>query len=124
MVLAVAAGGACGAVARYLVMVQAARWFGVDFPWGTLAVNVVGSFLMGVLISAATHSLAVSNEMRALLAVGFLGSFTTFSTFSLDTVAMFERGAVIAAGAYVAASVIIAIAAFVAGDQLWRSLAA
>ena len=111
----VAAGGALGASARYLTGVGAVRLLGLCFPWGTLTVNVVGSFLMGVLIVA----LAERGGMRfaPFLTVGILGGFTTFSAFSLDAVTLFERGQVSAAAGYVAASVILSITALFLG--LW-----
>ncbi|NKB26894.1 MAG: fluoride efflux transporter CrcB [Rhodobacteraceae bacterium] len=113
--LQVAAGGALGASARYLTGVGAVRLFGHGFPWGTLIVNVVGSFLMGVLIVV----LAQKGGMRfaPFLTIGLLGGFTTFSAFSLDAVTLFERGQIGAAAGYVAASVVVSIAALFFG--LW-----
>jgi len=113
--LQVAAGGALGASARYLTGVGAVRLFGHGFPWGTLIVNVVGSFLMGVLIV----TLAQKGGMRfaPFLTIGLLGGFTTFSAFSLDAVTLFERGQIGAAAGYVAASVVVSIAALFFG--LW-----
>ena len=111
----VAAGGALGASARYLTWVGATRLFGRGFPWGTLIVNVVGSFLMGVLIVM----LAERDAMRfaPFLTVGLLGGFTTFSAFSLDAVTLVERGQVGAAAGYVGASVAVSITALMLG--LW-----
>ncbi len=122
MLAAVALGGALGAVGRYLVMSGVALWFGLSFPWGTLTVNVVGSFAMGALIEISALAWSPSPELRALLAVGVLGAFTTFSTFSLDVVALIGRGAHTAAGAYIALSVVLSIAALFAGLHLFRSL--
>ncbi len=122
MLVAVALGGALGAVGRYLVMSAVALWFGLSFPWGTLTVNVVGSFAMGALIEISALVWSPSPELRALLAVGVLGAFTTFSTFSLDVVALIGRGAHTAAGAYIALSVVLSIAALFAGLHLFRSL--
>ena len=122
MLAAVALGGALGAVGRYLVMSAVALWFGLSFPWGTLTVNVVGSFAMGALIEISALAWSPSPEVRALLAVGVLGAFTTFSTFSLDVVALIGRGAHTAAGAYIALSVVLSIAALFAGLHLFRSL--
>ena len=81
LVLLVAAGGAIGAVGRYLVGVGAVRLLGFGFPWGTLIVNVLGSLLMGLLIEFIALRLSASNEVRTFLATGVLGSFTTFSAF-------------------------------------------
>jgi fluoride exporter len=120
MVLAVAAGGAMGAAGRYLVMLQIGRWFGDGFPWGTLAVNVVGCFVMGVLIEAMALVWSPSPELRALLTVGVLGGFTTFSTFSLDFAFLLQRGEVLASGAYVLASVLLCLIGIYAGLHLAR----
>jgi fluoride exporter len=120
--LLVMTGGAAGAGARHL----AGRWtlqaFGPGYPWGTLAVNVTGGLLMGLLVGTLART-GGSEGARLLLGVGVLGGFTTFSAFSLDAVQMIERGALLAAVGYVAASVIGAIAALVAGLALTRGLA-
>ncbi|WP_119462790.1 fluoride efflux transporter CrcB [Rhodospirillaceae bacterium SYSU D60014] len=120
MVIAVAAGGAMGAAGRYVVMVQIGRWFGTGFPWGTLAVNIVGCFVMGVLIEAMALVWSPSPELRALLTVGVLGGFTTFSTFSLDFAFLLQRGEVLASGAYVLASVALCLIGIYAGLHLAR----
>ncbi len=121
MILAVAAGGAFGAVARYLVMVGVGRLLGPhDFPWGTLTVNVVGSVLMGVLIEVLALTWSPSQEVRALLVVGVLGAFTTFSTFSLDVVGLFERGQTLFVAAYVVGSVLLCVGGLLAGLHLMR----
>ena len=83
LVLAIALGGAIGAVGRHYVSVAMVLLVGYGFPWGTLVVNIVGSFLMGALIETMTLVWSPSVEIRALLTVGLLGAFTTFSTFSL-----------------------------------------
>ncbi|MCB2137022.1 MAG: fluoride efflux transporter CrcB [Rhodobacteraceae bacterium] len=118
--LQVALGGAIGASARFLTNVAALRLLGGAFPWATLAVNIVGSFLMGVL---AVY-LAGKGGMRAapFLMTGILGGFTTFSAFSLDTVTLFERGQTGAALGYVLTSVLLSLAAIVAGMALARGL--
>jgi len=122
LVLAIAAGGALGAVARHQVSATVMRLAGAGFPWGTLAVNILGSFLMGVLIELMAQRLNIGQELRAFLTVGFLGAFTTFSTFSLDFATLFERGAGVAALGYAALSVVLAIAALFAGLALMRVL--
>ena len=121
-VLAVAAGGALGAVARYLVFVQMGQWFGVGFPWGTITVNILGSFLMGAFIEASALVWSPSPELRAFVVVGVLGAFTTFSTFSMDVVALAQRGAYAPAAAYIAGSVVLSIAALFVGLRLFRAL--
>lgn len=118
---AIAFGGALGAVLRHSVNVAAAHLFGTGFPWGTLSVNVAGSFLMGALIAVFAHFWQPPQEMRLFLITGFLGAFTTFSTFSLDASVLWERGALLAAGGYVIASVVLSIAALFAAMILVRS---
>ena len=90
-------GGACGTAARYGVEVAAIRWLGVDFPYGTLMVNVVGSFLIGVIQEVALSTTLVPETLRLVLAVGVMGGFTTYSAFSYQTIRLAERGAVPAA---------------------------
>ena len=82
--LYVALGGGIGAVARYFVTVLCGAWFGSNYPYGTFAVNVLGSLLMGILIGYMAKTLPHSLELRAFLALGVLGGFTTFSSSSLD----------------------------------------
>ena len=120
MLVAVAAGGAVGAVGRYLVMSGVGRWIGHGFPWGTLTVNVLGSLMMGVLVEVMALAWSPSQEVRALLVVGVLGAFTTFSTFSLDVVVLLQRGALAPALGYVAASVVVCVAGLYAGLHLTR----
>ncbi|TGD62513.1 fluoride efflux transporter CrcB [Tabrizicola sp. WMC-M-20] len=116
----VALGGAIGASLRYLVTVASARAFGIGFPYGTLMVNVGGSFLMGVLVVV----LAEKGGMRAapFLMTGILGGFTTFSAFSLDAISLWERGESWLSFGYVGASVILSLGALGAGLQLARSM--
>lgn len=121
-VLLVALGGAVGSVCRYGVAVAAAALFGPAFPWGTLAVNVAGSFLMGAFVGVLALHADGSQALRLLVATGFLGGFTTLSSFSLDAVVLWERGAVGAAASYVAASIVLSLGGLVAGLALVRSL--
>ena len=85
-------GAALGANGRYLIGVWFGQRFGTEFPWWTLFVNVVGSFLLGFLLTMTTEQLHISSEMRLLFAVGFLGSFTTFSSFSVESMTLFQTG--------------------------------
>ena len=116
----VALGGAIGACLRYLVQGASLRLLGPSFPFGTLMVNVAGSFLMGLLFVM----LADKGGLRfaPFLLTGILGGFTTFSAFSLDTALLWERGANWLSLGYVGASVILSLAALVAGLQLARSM--
>lgn len=122
LVLAIAAGGAIGAVGRHYVGVYALKWLGTAFPYGTLVVNVVGSFLMGVLVASMTVKWNVGNELRAFLTVGLLGGFTTFSAFSSDFATLMERGETVLAAGYVIVSVALALAGMFAGMSLMRVL--
>lgn len=121
-VLCVAAGGALGASARYLVGVGVGRVLGAEFPWATLAVNVLGCLLMGLLVEAMALRWTVSHDLRAFLAVGLLGGFTTFSAFSVDFALLFERNDYLSAGLYLIASVVLSIAALFAGLAIVRAL--
>lgn len=118
----VAAGGAIGASLRHLSNLAALRLLGPNFPFGTAFVNVSGSFLMGVAMEIVARRFGASNELRLFLAVGLLGGFTTFSSFSLDAVALYERGAFGLAAFYVIGSVVAAIAALFAGSAAARGL--
>lgn len=109
----VAVGGAIGAVLRYLTAVGSARLVGIGFPWGTLAVNVLGCFLMG-LFFALLMERGLMRYAPFLLA-GILGGFTTFSTYSLDAFLMWERGDHAAAGVYVVTTVLLSLMALMAG---------
>ena len=113
-ILLVAAGGAFGSVLRYLISIAAVEYLGTGFPWGTLAVNVIGSGVIGVL-----GGLGVQGELRLLLVTGMLGGFTTFSAFSLETGVLAERSLGLAA-LYVGASLGLGLAAFALGWGLAR----
>ncbi len=121
-VLFVAAGGALGSSMRYLVGVGMARVLGTEFPWATLAVNVLGCLLMGLLIEAMALRWTVTNDLRAFLAVGLLGGFTTFSAVSVDFALLFERNDYMSAGLYLIASVVLSIVALFAGLAIVRAL--
>lgn len=116
-IIQVALGGATGAVGRYLTGVLAVRLLGHGFPWGTLAVNVIGSFLMGLLVTVLAKK--GGTHLSPFLATGILGGFTTFSTFSLDAITIYERGQVMLAAGYVVASLVLSLAAIAIG--LWAA---
>ncbi|MGR9129281.1 fluoride efflux transporter CrcB [Rhizobium leguminosarum] len=121
--LLVAFGGAIGSVLRYYVGQWTLRLMGPAFPWGTLAVNVVGCFVIGVFAELIARKFNASTELRLLLITGFLGGFTTFSAFSLDAISLFERGEAVAGGIYIAASVGLSMAAVITGLAVMRALA-
>lgn len=121
MVLSIAAGGAIGSVLRYFTGVAAMSLLGTAFPYGTLFVNVVGSFIMGMLVALFAHRGNPSQELRAFLTVGVLGGFTTFSSFSLDVATLYERGQVMAAGLYILLSLVLSLAGIFAGLFVLRS---
>jgi CrcB protein len=118
--LLVALGGALGALARHGAGIAAVRIMGAGFPWGTLAVNVAGSFLIGLLsVWLAARGLG---RLSPLLLTGFLGGFTTFSAFSLDALRLWEAGEALPAAVYVAASVGLSLVAVAAGVALARGI--
>ncbi|RWC41020.1 MAG: fluoride efflux transporter CrcB [Mesorhizobium sp.] len=119
--LLVVVGGGIGAGIRHLTSMGALRLVGPNYPWGTMAINIVGSFAMGLFIAILARR-GGSNELRLFVATGILGGFTTFSAFSLDFATLWERGATLPAFGYALASVIGAIVALFLGLWLARSL--
>lgn len=117
IVLLVALGGAVGAVARYSVGGWAQSLVGTTFPLGTMVVNVAGSFLLGLTISLTDH-LALPAELRSLVAIGFLGAFTTFSTFSYEAVVLLSGGEWTRGALYVGGSLMLGIVGLLAGLAL------
>ncbi|WP_288191594.1 fluoride efflux transporter CrcB [uncultured Phyllobacterium sp.] len=122
-ILLVASGGAIGSVARYLVGVLMTRIFGMGFPWGTLTVNVAGGLLMGLFIELLARRFNGSTELRLFVAVGIMGGFTTFSSFSLDVALLWNRGEALFTLIYVLGSVILSIGALFFGLWLARAVA-
>jgi len=112
---AIAIGGAIGAVMRYGVSNGVHQLVGRDFPYGTLSVNVLGSFLMGFLYIVLLERSTLGAEWRSLLLIGLLGAFTTFSTFSLETLNLVNSGELIKAGVNIVASVVFCLFAAWAG---------
>jgi CrcB protein len=117
----VCVGGAVGSGARYLVAVGAVRWIGADFPYGTLAVNLTGSFLIGLVQHLAAAS-ALSEDSRLLLSTGVIGGLTTYSAFSYETVRLAQMGAWRAAVANVLLTTALCLALCVAGMAVGRLL--
>ena len=122
MVFSIALGGAAGALARHFLSHRIALMVPSAFPFGTMSVNILGSFIMGFLVILFANKLALSQEMRAFLTVGLLGGFTTFSAFSLEAALLIERGEVMQAAVYVGGSVLLAISGLFAGIYLGRVL--
>lgn len=91
--LLVALGGAIGTIARYLTSLVAGRWFGADFPYGTLIVNLSGAFIIGLVQELATETALVSDNTRLFVTTGMMGGLTTYSTFSYETVRLMEANA-------------------------------
>ncbi|AHK44130.1 fluoride efflux transporter CrcB [Ensifer sp. ENS11] len=120
--LLVGAGGAIGSMARYLVGLWTVQRWGPALPWGTLMVNVTGSFLIGLLAELIMRKFGASPEMRLFLITGVLGGYTTFSAFSLDAIMLLERGDAALALGYIAASVVLSILAVFAGLALMRAM--
>jgi len=120
--LAVAAGGAVGALSRYWLMYCVSALGATRFPWGTLLVNVLGSCAVGVLFVIISERLILSEQWRGLLVVGFLGAFTTFSTFSLDALVLIQEGRLLPALAYVGMSVLLCLAGTWLGISVMRAL--
>jgi CrcB protein len=118
--LSVAAGGAIGASGRYLTNVAMMRLAGPGFPWGTVAANLLGSFMMGVLVVVLAHKGGM--RYAPFLMTGVLGGYTTFSAFSLDAYTLYERGAYLQAGGYVFGSVALGLAGLVAGMAVARGI--
>ncbi|MEM9616710.1 MAG: fluoride efflux transporter CrcB [Pseudomonadota bacterium] len=120
--LAIAAGGAVGAMARHAVSRIALHLLGPNFPWGTLSANIVGSFAMGLIIVWLAAREPNSTALRAFLVVGVLGAFTTFSTFSLDVVTLYRDRTMFDAGAYLFASIILSIVGLTVGLIIGRQV--
>jgi CrcB protein len=121
--IAIALGGAFGAVMRFLVSSGFYHWLGRDFPYGTLAVNVIGSFLLGLSTEALiVQRIAIAAEYRSAIFIGFIGAFTTFSTFALDTVGLIEQDALAKAILNIFANVLICMFAVSLGLLMGRYL--
>ncbi len=120
--LAVAGGGAIGAVLRYAAMGASAAWLPKGFPWGTLLVNVLGSLLMGLAFVVLIEREWLAPVWRAFISVGLVGAFTTFSAFSLDALGLLSAGAWARAMLYIGTSVVTCIAAAMLGVITARAI--
>jgi fluoride exporter len=121
-ILLVACGGAAGAVARFLVGDAFSRRFGTGWPYGTLFTNVSGSFLIALFFGAAAERTALDEGWRYLFPIGFVGAYTTFSTYELETQRLIQLGQAPAAALYVAASNLLGFAAVLLGAALGRRI--
>ena len=119
--LTVFLGAGIGGALRHGVNLGSVRLFGTGFPIGTMLVNIVGSFLMGLLAGYFTYRTGVPQSTRLFLTTGILGGFTTFSAFSLDAALLVERNFYWSAAAYVAGSVLLSLVALFAGLSLFRT---
>ena len=115
-------GSGIGGMARHGVSLLALKWFGASFPFGTLAINIIGSFLIGMVAEYWAIKSGLPQPARLFLTTGVIGGFTTFSTFSLETALLWERGQPLLAAVYVAASVILSIGALFGALWLVRFL--
>lgn len=122
-ILVLALGATVGAAARYYGSMWALQQFGPAFPYGTLTINVLGSLILGFFLNLAAARHDIGPQLRLLVATGFCGSFTTFSTFSFEAVAMLDAGRYLAAGLYLFGSMALGVAAVMLGALLVRLVA-
>ena len=118
----VGVGGSVGAIARFAMTRFAVARFGDTFPWGTLTINLLGAFTVGLILTWLTERTAAAPEFRLVLVVGFLGGYTTFSSYTFEAVAMAQRGNWLGASSYVFGSNVLGLAACAAGIVLARQL--
>ena len=123
MLLSVGLGGALGAVSRYLVSLWVSSIAGQSGWLAILSVNVAGSVMMGMMAAALAVSSAITEPVRGFVMIGFLGALTTFSSFALDAHSFFQRGEMVAGGAYLLGSVCLSVAGFYAGFMAVRLVA-
>jgi CrcB protein len=122
LIAAVALGGALGSVARYLVGVASGILFGMAFPWGTLIINITGSFLIGTFVGLFALKWSLPQVAKIFLTAGICGGYTTFSAFSLDAWTLIERGETLTAIVYMVASVTLSVSALSAALLLVRGV--
>ncbi len=120
--ISIALGGAIGAVLRFMTSNMVYSQLGRVFPWGTLMVNVIGSLFMGLLFVLFTERMELNSDVRAFITVGLLGAFTTFSTFTIETMNLIESGELMRAGVNILASVVCCLAACWLGMIIARQL--
>ncbi len=111
-------GGSIGAIMRYWVSLQIGNWLGRDFPYGTLIVNVLGCLILGIIYTLFHTKISISDELLHAIQLGLLGAFTTYSTFSIETLLMFQNAEYMKAGIYIGLSVVLSILAVWAGTLI------
>jgi CrcB protein len=122
MILAIAIGGGLGSVARHYAVSAAAGLWGQNFPYGTLIVNIIGSFIIGAIMEGFALKWQVSQEVRAFLVTGCLGGFTTFSAFSFDTLKLIDTNNYVPAALYILLSVGLSLTAIFMAVHLIRGV--
>ena len=120
ILISVFLGGGFGAIIRYLVIEQVNKLFLVAFPFGTIAVNVIGAFLIGLLSSYLAERLDVSENVKMFLIVGFCGGFTTFSSFNIEFYQLFSNGEILSSLIYVTTTFVLTVVAFYIGVSLLK----
>tara|TARA_A100000164_G_scaffold360909_1_gene375061 strand:- start:627 stop:1001 length:375 start_codon:yes stop_codon:yes gene_type:complete len=120
ILISVFLGGGFGAIIRYLVIEQVNKLFLVAFPFGTIAVNVIGAFLIGLLSSYLAERLDVSENIKMFLIVGFCGGFTTFSSFNIEFYQLFSNGEILSSLIYVTTTFVLTVVAFYVGVSLLK----
>lgn len=121
--MAIALGGALGALSRFFTQHYVALWLGLTFPWGTLIANVSGCLLIGAISGFwSSHDYVINETLRGLVVIGFLGAFTTFSAFSLDTMVLFQNGEMFRAMGNILLNFMLCLLAVTLGHWLGRSL--
>jgi CrcB protein len=121
MILLVGAGGFAGSIARFLSQHLVLKYYPSSFPWGTLLVNITGCFLIGLIYALAEKGTLISPEVRLLLATGFCGGFTTFSSFAYENIALMRDGEWLYAFLYIVASVVVGLLAAYLGLFIIKS---
>lgn len=122
MIFAIGLGGAIGAIARHFMAYRVSQFFGSGFPFGTLSVNILGSFIMGLVVTILATKFELSQEWKGFLVVGLLGGFTTFSAFSLEVSMLIEKNSIGLAAIYSLSSVLFAVGALFFGIWAGKAL--
>tara|TARA_B100001540_G_scaffold289628_1_gene285736 strand:- start:917 stop:1294 length:378 start_codon:yes stop_codon:yes gene_type:complete len=120
--IAIFVGGGCGALSRYLIIDQINKLSSNSFPYGTILVNVLGAFLIGIIYYLLISKIIINEQLKLFITIGFLGGFTTFSSFNLDFFKLIESGSIFLAILYALASFLITIVAFYIGYSLTKVL--